>query len=430
MRNNPLIKFTLSNLGWMLASLFLALSIWVAANMADNPVVQDEISGVSVRILLPEGYVITARPEATTVTAIVRAPRRDWDLLLPGDLLVTANLQNLRAPGEYRVKLEADVAEPLHGRVVALRPSTWTISIDTKVEARLAVEVLVTETPPLGYTYGRDITCDATEVVVSGSSQRVRAVDRVEARLDLSEALNPVRRTVNLIPVQADGSRAREIELVPATVVCDVDVRIREGVTPVEVLPDRGGTAPPRGYTFQGYTDISPQRVGVTGDAEAIDAMNSVIRTMPIDLSDKTQTFTTEVALALPAGVELVEGSQLVRVTVLITPVIDSREFVGVPVAVVGLDTALYDVEGLADTVTVNVSGPMAQLETLNLGNIRIVADLTGLLPGNHQVTPQASLIGVTGGEELTISSILPGQFSVTILPQPTPTPAGAAPPP
>lgn len=424
MRNNPFVQFVVRNGSWLFASLGLAIVIWVAANMATNPIEQEDVPNVDVRVELPDGFVITERPNSQTVMAVVRAPRRDWDLIVPDDILVTADLSDVSEPGEYRIELDAEVADPLHGNVVALRPSTWTLTIDFRDEKRLPINVVVTENPPLGYTYSRAFNCDTTEVVVRGSEDRVAAVSRVEARLDLSDALNPLTKVVNLTPVQESGTRAREITLVPTTITCDVDIQVREGVTPVEVLPDRGGTTPPRGYTFQGYSDIQPRRVGVTGDAAALEEMNSVARTIPIDLSGQTETFTTEVPLALPEGVTLVEGNDVISVTVIIQPVYDNREFAEVPVEVTGLDTTLHSASGLAATVTVNVSGPQARLSELGAEDIRVVVDLLGFGPGNHEVEPQATIIGQTAEADFSITSVLPDQLSVTIEPlNPTRTP-------
>lgn len=412
-----MIQLLLRNLGWALLSLLLALAIWVAANMADNPVEQDEIRGVEVRVELPEGYVLTGRPDSAAVTAVVRASRSDWNLLLPEDILVTADLGDIREPGEYRVPLEARVAPPLHGRVVALRPSTWTLAIDRMTEQRMAVQVVVTNDPPLGYTYPADLSCEQTEVIVQGSADRVAEVARVEARLNLSNDRNPVSRTVNLTPVRANGQTASglDLQLVPAAVTCVVDIRLREDVTLVEVRPDRGRSNPPPGYTFEGYTRITPPTVGVTGDEDAIAAMNQVIKTAPIDLSDKTETFTTEVPLALPEGVSLVTQNPLVTVTVIISPILGNREFESVPVEVVGLDMTRYRASGYATSLTVNVAGPQARLAALDLNDLRAVLDATGLTPGNYQLTPQVTIIGQTEDSPFTISDIVPDQVNVTI---------------
>ena len=54
MRLNAILRFVASNLGWMAGSIVVALVIWVAANMANNPVEEREIENVSVRIRLPD----------------------------------------------------------------------------------------------------------------------------------------------------------------------------------------------------------------------------------------------------------------------------------------------------------------------------------------------------------------------------------------
>lgn len=429
MRRNSLVQFVVSNLGWIAVSLVLALMIWIAAQMQNNPVQQDEIKNISVAVQLPDGYVLARQPDPAVVAAVVRAEKSEWDLLLPSDVLITADLTGVSGPGEYRVVLDAEIASPLHGRVVALRPSSLVFAVDEKAEERMAIQVVVSREPPLGYTYPQDLTCEETEVLVQGSAEKVKDITRVEARLNLSDDRNPTTKTVNLTAIRQNGQSARstDVELVPSSVECYVDIQIREGVTPVEVLPDRGGTNPPRGYLFEGYTNIDPATVGVTGDKAAILAMNQVIKTAPIDLSTHTGTFTTEVPLALPEGVSLVTENQLVSVTVLISPVRGNREFQDVPVEVTGLDQTRYRVTGLASTVTVNVAGP--QLLLPDRENVHVVVDLSNLPPGNHQVTPQAAIIG-EDVQDMTIS-ITPEQLSVTIESlNPTPTAIPSASPP
>jgi YbbR domain-containing protein len=428
MRSRAIARFIAGNLGWILASLALALVIWLAARMETNPVEQDEIANVDVSVRLPEGYILGSPPEPDSVTAVVRAERSEWDLLLPSDILVTADLRDeVDRPGEYRAVLEAEVVAPLHGQVVALRPSSIVFQVDERAEERLPIQVVVSREPPLGYTYPRNLTCEQTEVLVSGSQARVDEVARVEARLNLSDDRNPITKTVNLTAVRENGQSVRtDIELTPASVECTIDIQVREGVTPVEVLPDRGGTNPPRGYIFEGYADIEPATVGVTGDQDAILGMNQVVKTAPIDLSERTETFTTELPLVLPEGVSLVTENQLVRVTVLISPVRSTREFQEVPVEVTGLDQTLYRATGLASTVTVNIGGPQLQLPDRDA--VRAIVDLEGLPPGNHQVEPEAVIIG-EGVEDLSVS-ITPELLNVTIEAlNPTPTsPATAGP--
>jgi YbbR domain-containing protein len=411
MRANALARFLATNLGWMAAAIFLAAAIWTAANMASNPVEQDELRNIQARVTLPDGFVITSRePDASTVTAVIRASQSEWDLLVPSDLLITADLSHIREPGEYRVELEAEMASQRRARVVALRPSSWILMVGREAEKRMAIQVIVTNDPPLGYTYPPDLTCDETEVVVSGSADAVLRVARVEARLNLGDELNPVSKNVNLTAALADGLRAPDVTLAPAAVTCDVDIQPREDVFQMPVLPKTTGSPPP-GYDFKDYALIEPDTVALTGDRNAILSLPGLVRTVPVDLTGKTETFTVDAALDLPPGVQTVPENQMIRVTVRIEPQVTTRQFEDVPVEVTGLDPTQFRATGLADTVTVFVSGPPGQLPEQD--GVRVIVDLSGLPPGNHQVRPQG-MITAGDASALTIS-VSPDTLSVTI---------------
>lgn len=426
MRRNAVVQFVVSNLGWMVASILLAIMIWVAANLANDPVVQDQLDQVQVDIVLPDGFVVTAKPDVSMVTAVIRATRSQWNLLVANDVLVVADLSHYDKPGSYRVELQAEIASPMRGKVVALRPSAWTVIIDREVEQRFAIQVVVTNDPPLGYTYPTDLTCNSAEVIVSGSAEKVASVVRVEARLNLADDVNPTTKTVSLTAVQADSLRARDITLVPTSVTCDVNIQPRADVFQMPVLPKVVGSPPP-GYDFKGYSNIEPDSVALTGDLNAILSLPGLVRTVAIDLTKRTETFTVEVVLDLPDGVSAVPENQLVKVTVSIEPQVTTRPFEDVPVEVVGLDTTRFRATGLADTVTVFVSGPPGQLP--DQADVHVIVDLTGLPPGIQQVKPQGFIDGANGESGITVS-VSPDELSVTIEAlNPTPTAAATATP-
>jgi YbbR domain-containing protein len=423
MRPGAVVQFIVRNLGWMAASILLAVMIWIAANMANDPVVEDEINRIPVQLALPEGYVVTGQPESAMVTAVVRTTRSQWDLLVSDDVLVTADLTSFEKPGSYRVELEAEIASPLRGKVVALRPSVWNVTLDLEVEQRLPILVVVTNDPPLGYTYPADLTCNDTEVIVQGSADRVSSVERVEARLNLSDNINPTTKSVNLTAVQANNLRAQDVTLTPASVTCAVDIQPRGDVFQMPVLPKATGSPPP-GYDFKGYVNIEPDSVALTGDLNAIRNMPGLVRTAEIDLTGRTESFTIDVPLDLPEGVEAVTENQLIQVTVSIEPQFTTRPYEDVPVDVVGLDTTQFRASGLADTVTVFVSGPPGHQPKPE--DLRVIVDLTGLAPGIHEVRPQGVIDGeAVDGSEYTIT-VSPDRLSVTIealIPTQTPAP-------
>lgn len=425
MRESSLIQFTLRNLGWMAASFFLAMVVWLAANMSNNPLEEREISNIPIELNLPDGYVITSQSKTRVDIVRVRAQKSEWNLLVPDDIEVTADLSDVKKAGEYRLELNAEVETPRHGKVVSMRPSTVTITVDREAEKRIPLRITHTD-PPLGYSYSSEPSCDQTEVTVRGSEQKVNSIVAAEVRMDLSEQRNPVLNTTfSLTPVQENGTRVTDVELTPTTVLCSVDIQARSDVFQMRVLPEVIND-PPDGYIFEGYI-AEPETVGVTGDQDAISDMGGVVRTVPIDLTAQTQTFTAAVPLALPNGVSPVPENTNIRVTVTISAVPSSRQFQEVPVEVTGIDPTLYEATVLPNAVTVLVVGPEPLLP--NRDDLRVVVDLQGMGEGNFQVTPQGMLVDQVLSNDMTIS-VRPEQLSVTIVPidgsstpEPSPSP-------
>jgi YbbR domain-containing protein len=422
MRNSSLVRFTLSNLGWMAASIFLAMVVWIAATMSNNPIEEKQLRRVPVDIPLPDGYVITSPLSQIMATVVVRTQQSEWDLLGADDVLITADTEAIRKPGEYRLELTGKIISPRHGKIIAIDPSTITFAIAQEVEKRVPVRVVVSKEPPLGYTYPAELICDQTEVTVRGSQESVDAVVAAEVRLSLSDDLNPVVKTGQpLIPVRQNGREVTgNIVLEPNTVDCPVEIRARDDVIQMRVLPNVIGV-PPSGYLFAGYAEVNPETVGVTGSRAAINAMNYVVRTEPIDLSARTETFTIEIPVDLPDGVELVPANQLISVTVTISASTSSLQYEDVTVEIVGLDTTLYRVTGVPSAATVIVVGPQDHLPERD--KLRVIVDLTGLQPGNHQVRPEGMIVGEDSVGMMI--SVLPEELSVTIEAlSPSPTPA------
>ncbi len=423
MREQSIFQLILRNLGWLAASLLLAMVIWVAAKMSSNPIEQREMMRVPVEYIVPDGYVLVEQTNAMA-RVVIRTEQSEWAVLTPEDVLVAADLSHINAPGEYRVELDGEITSPRHGSVVSIRPSTLTVEIDREAEKRIPVEAVVVREPPLGYSSNVE-SCSPSEVTVRGSAEKVESVDHAEVRLSLSDDLNPTTKlNQGLIPVNAEAREVQgNITLEPNTVNCTVDIQVREDVIQVRVLPNVIG-APPSGYLFAGYERVDPQTVAVTGDRQAIDEMNYVARTEPIDLSTRTETFTVEVPVDLPEGVSLVPEDQLIAITVIITSSLSSRQIEEVPIEITGLDTALYRVSGLPDSVTVVAVGPQDQLPDRE--DLRVSIELDGLGPGNHQVETHAMVIGQSPTEALALT-VLPEALSITIEPIPvTPTPIAA----
>lgn len=87
----------------------------------------------------------------------------------------------------------------------------------------------------------------------------------------------------------------------------------------------------------------------------------------------------------MPEDVTALEGDT-VDVTATITPIEGGATIRQAPV-IQGLDAGL-EANVAIDTLDVILSGPLPLLESLGADDVFVILDLTGLLPGNHTVTP------------------------------------------
>ena len=125
-------------------------------------------------------------------------------------------------------------------------------------------------------------------------------------------------------------------------------------------------------------------------------------------------------AVVLPDANLLLLSDQNISVSIEINPVTISRQFDNIPVEVLGLADG-YKAEISPGGVSVLISGPQAELDTLEAKDVRVALDLNGLLPGNYTLAPGVSL----GQGQITIDtvSLLPAEVDVQIIDGATPTP-------
>jgi YbbR domain-containing protein len=126
-------------------------------------------------------------------------------------------------------------------------------------------------------------------------------------------------------------------------------------------------------------------------------------------------------ALNVPEGVLLV-GDQTVSVQIDIAPIEDSRPVAFRQVEVIGLTPGLK-AQLSPTTVDVILAGPLPVLNSLQLTDVHVRVDLTGLIIGTYQLTP----VVIVAQQGVTVQSILPGTVEVVIAkdtgPASTPTP-------
>ncbi|MBI5930511.1 MAG: hypothetical protein HY862_14480 [Chloroflexi bacterium] len=425
--NLPAIQFVVANSAWIVTSIVLAFLIWIIAMLEANPIQQREFAEpVSIRFVEDTDIVhIATTGEIRTSRVTIRAPRSTWDILQSSDVEVWADLRDL-SPGQYEIKLEGRIkSDGPRGRVISISPSTISVEMVQVKERYVEVQPIVVVEPPPGYSYPATAPaqCDPPEVLISGPATLVDQVTAAQARLNLQSytASRSITRVVTLVDennAAIDSRLLGQLHIEPDSVSCEVEIQALEGLLTVQ--PVYTGE-PADGYRVEGYT-VDPESVIVQGDTNLINAMGGIVQTEPIDITGQTGTFSRNVQVVLPDGVKLQSETQLITVTISISPRIATATFEEVPIQITNLDPSLTAIM-LPDSVSVVVIGPQPLIETLTIEDISLTIDLTGRTAGQHVDVPvqvrllQDSLVNVA-----TVT-IEPQTVTVTLTPIATPTP-------
>ncbi len=403
------------NLVWLGASLALASVVWLLATIQNDPVRQQVFSLVPVNVIQDEGMILAnADALRSTVTVRVRARDSVLDLLSREDITVVADLSDL-PPGSHTVTLETRIARQASADTTPLQLN---VELVARQSQQKAVVGRVTNDLPTGYALD-ELRFSEMQVLVSGTAQQLARVDRLEARLDLSERRESFSQTLDLVPVDPEGLVVSSVD-VAQDVTAEVTISRREDEQALPVLPVLDNDSLPDGYTARLGT-YSPDLVSVQGPPSALSQLPEVLSTETIDLSERTASFTTSVAPVIDVtGVSVIDAGGSITVEVIIEPIRSQAQFDAVAVSFSGVNPA-YSVRAIPSRVTVLVDGPQPLLDTLSVDDINVAVDVQDLQPGSYDRTPTASIsIGDIPSADIRV---LPSTIGIVITPQSEITP-------
>ncbi|MFZ5854126.1 MAG: YbbR-like domain-containing protein [Chloroflexota bacterium] len=332
------------------------------------------------------------------------APRDAFDRLSSASFSAFVDLAGVvPQPGSSFVTVPVQV-RVADGRVQVLDfdPRQIQIRLDPLVSKTVPVEVDRGTVPP-GLEV-RDPVLEVRQVTVSGPRSAVSQVVQAVARVLIQPSGISIDQAVDLVAVDGRGEPVSQVRLDPAA----VRVRILVGNQLVsKSLPVNPVVVGTPGVGFEvGSVTVSPVVVTVEGDASVL-AELARIDTNPVSLSGAVADFGRTIDLALPDGVALL-GDATVRVSVRIRPTMGSRTIsAGIVLAGERTDRT-YSLS--TDRVLVTVGGAATDLDQLDARSLVVVADVTDLEPGGHEVTLRAAL-----PSRLSLVAIAPARIIITV---------------
>lgn len=393
----------------LLTALLVAISVWTLAVTSSDPD-QTRVypNPVPIEILGQDaGMVITTTlPEAVSLT--LRAPTSIWNSMIMEKAPVRAliDLSGMNK-GEHTIPVQIQIGiKPVE--IISYNPRSVSLTLEALSNQTFDIKVISRGALPVGYQ-AEEPQLSETTANVSGAKSRVDQVAEVRATLDLSQVKTDINQTITLKAVDATGTLVRGVTVFP------------EKITLVQPVAQRGGyrnvvvKAITNGQVKQGYrlTSISvfPPTVTVFSDKTGeVDALPGYVETAPLNLTGLQEDYEASLDIILDGNLQVI-GDPQVLVKVGIEPVVSSLSFADVQVEAIGLAVNLT-ANLLPDKVNILISGPVPELEKLNVNDLRVLIDLTGLLPGKYTLVPKISL-NIPG---LTIESISPATFEIEII--------------
>jgi YbbR domain-containing protein len=374
------------NLFSLLLAVILAVAVWMNAVSTDDP---DETRILSVPLAievvgLRDGLVVQGY-ESVDVQVTFRAPRSVWSLLVPENIHARMDLTG-KAEGEYSVpiRIQTDVSPVL---VEAVEPSKVDILIDRLASRSMAVHVQLAGNLAPGFQAGTP-TVSPESVSVSGPEAVVDQIAQIVATVDIEGVRSAMDQSVELIPLNTEGTVVTGIAIDPASVSVSVPVQQLGGYRDLVVkVPLLGAVK--NGYRLTGLT-INPQVVTLySDDPDVIRTLPGYVETRPLDISGAAADITESLSLVLPNGVQVV-GDPLIVVQVSISAIEDSIT-ISRPIRFQGLEPGLSVTLSPA-FVDIILSGPAPVIWSLKPADIDVYLDLTGKGMGTYKLTPEVNL--------------------------------------
>jgi len=293
-------------------------------------------------------------------------------------------------------------------------PLRVTVNLDL-LDTHSVPVVIDRGTVPSGLELGTP-SLSADKVDARGPRSLLNQVTAAQARVAIDASGIDFNQQVSLVPIDARGQRVDAVELTPDVISVQIPVTTQVTTKTVPVRPRVGG-APASGYQVNQVT-VTPAAITLRGTPSALASVVDV-PTDPVNIGGLTANQTFTVKPILPSGVRLAPGEpSTVGIIVAIGPAQASRTFlVGVGCRNVPSGSTCLPQLG---QISLTIGGTQPALAALKASQITPFVNVSGLVPGTYELTPQVVL-----PPGITVVAFAPLQVPVVIArPSPSPSPS------
>ena len=420
-------KTLLSNPGLKIASLLLAVLVWLIIVNVNDPVITKTIFNVPVTVTsasyiesMGQSYQVKEGDETVSVT--VHGNRSVVEPLTADSITATADLTEIVDMNSDPITVPVRVsANGISAGNITANPATIEIELEEMISSDFVITGSSgTTVPAEGYQVG-NVTASPEKVTIYGPASIINKIDRVVAPVDVTGISMNSNFTTSLVIYDKNGEALTDAEM--NYLKFDIDSKnIQVSVTLYTVVSDvvidvpKYTGKPAAGYQVSSMT-ATPASLSVAGTAEGLknlaDKGNTItIDSGLIDVSGKSSSFDVkvdDVSAMLPDNVFLANGiSNTVVISVEILPLNSkSYEIATTSIQKLNLGAGLTCVFSTAN-IDVGVKGTDEQLESLSTDQIKASVDLNGLEAGTYTLPVAITLpSGYEQVEDVTVNATL-----------------------
>lgn len=314
-----------------LASVVIAVALWIIALVINDPADSRRMTNVPVtfintEVITENGKVFEVLDGTDTIRSItINATRSVIDDLEDKDIRVEADFSKMKLDNTVEIKFYSD----RHNDSITFRPSSseLKLSVENKIERYYSLEVELIGEPKDGYIIGSS-KLDKNRISVSGAASRVKNVDRAIAVVDITDTSGDIFTYADIVLLDDNGDEISRDHL---------DVNMKTVGTTVEILKTK--TVPviyeSEGLAAEGFVTTGEVTGGVSeltiAGKESLISVITEIKVAGEELyfEDAEEDVVVEVDLDdyLPDGIIRADkqGNGRTNVTVQIAPVIDKE---------------------------------------------------------------------------------------------------------
>lgn len=389
----------------VMISILLSFFLWLYVMGEKNPIQTKAIADVPVTL---------TNVESITQSNLILVPNQSFNM----DLNITGRAFDISKITMSDIKVEADMSGSLKKGsnnipvkfITSQKGITITnknglpyinVKMDELIEKMVPVIVNIRGNVKDGYGYTKPLVRPSI-VKVSGPADYVKTALSALGEIKISGNYTNTSGSIPVIPQDKNGDPVSHINVTPKYVDATVSIK------PSKEVPVKINT-----YGIIGNGKIlmniksQVDRVVIIGDQKYLNKINE-INTTALDLSKIVNSTTTQLALNIPMGVNVIDGVNSINVVLTVENKVE--KVFNLPITIIN-ESSDYSYTMPQQVVSVRMDGPESIMNTLNDKSIDAIIDVGGLSEGSYTIPITTSQI-----DGVEIKTITPASANIEVI--------------